>query len=96
VKEIALRKINGAKTGEVIMGLNKGFVINLILAFILACPVSWYIMHLWLDNFAYKINISPWIFIISGILVSLITLTIVSWQSWRFANQNPIDTIRYE
>ena len=96
LKEIALRKINGANTGEVIMGLNKGFVLNLILAFILACPVSWYIMHLWLDNFAYKINISPWIFIISGILVSLITLTIVSWQSWRFANQNPIDTIHYE
>jgi len=96
VKEIALRKINGAKTGEVIMGLNRGFVYNLIIAFILVCPVAWYIMRLWLDNFAYKTNISPWIFILSGVLVSMVTLSIVSWQSWRFANQNPADTIRYE
>ena len=96
VKEIALRKINGAKTGEVILGLNKGFVFNLIIAFILACPLAWYIMRLWLDNFAYKTNISPWIFLFSGVIVSLITLSIVSWQSWRFANQNPADTIRYE
>jgi len=96
VKEIALRKINGAKTGEVIMGLNKGFAFNLIIAFILAWPVAWYIMRLWLDNFAYKTNISPWIFILSGVIVSMVTITIVSWQSWRFANQNPAETIRYE
>jgi putative ABC transport system permease protein len=96
IKEIALRKINGAKTGEVIMGLNKGFIYNLIIAFILALPASWYIMRLWLENFAYKTNISPWIFALSGILVSLVSLGIVSWQSWRFANQNPADTVRYE
>jgi len=96
IKEIALRKINGAKTGEVIMGLNKSFVYNLIIAFLLALPASWYIMRLWLGNFAYKTNISPWIFALSGVLVSLVTLGIVSWQSWRFANQNPADTIRYE
>jgi len=96
VKEIALRKINGAKTWEVIMGLSKGFVFNLIIAFILAWPLAWYIMRLWLDNFAYKTNISPWIFIFSGAIVSLITLSIVSWQSWRFANQNPSEALRCE
>jgi putative ABC transport system permease protein len=96
VKEIALRKINGAKTWEVVMGLSKGFVFNLIIAFILAWPLAWYIMRLWLDNFAYKTNISPWIFIFSGVIVSLITLSIVSWQSWRFANQNPSEALRCE
>lgn len=96
IKEIGIRKIIGAKTGEIILGLNKGFVYNLIIAFLLALPASWYIMRLWLGNFAYKTNISPWIFALSGILVSLVTLGIVSWQSWRFANQNPADTLRYE
>ena len=96
IKEIGIRKIIGAKTGEIILGLNKGFVYNLIIAFLLALPASWYIMRLRLGNFSYKTNIRPWIFALSGILVSLVTLGIVSWQSWRFANQNPADTLRYE
>ena len=95
-KEIALRKVNGAKIAEVIFELNKGFVYNLIIAFILALPVAWYIMRLWLDNFAYKTNITHWIFVFSGVIVFLITLTIVSIQSWRFANKNPADSLRCE
>lgn len=96
VKEIALRKINGAKAWEVLLGLNKGILINLLIAFCLAWPVAWYIMRLWLENFAYKTSISPWIFLASGTIVSLITIGIVSWQTWHFANQNPANTIRYE
>ncbi|MEN8201772.1 MAG: FtsX-like permease family protein, partial [Bacteroidota bacterium] len=96
IKEIGIRKINGAKVWDVILGLNKGFAFNLLIAFIVACPVSWYIMSKWLDNFAYKTNINPWIFITSGFIVSLITFTIVSWQSWRFAIRNPADTLRNE
>ena len=94
IKEIGIRKINGATVMEVILGLNKGFAFNLIIAFILVCPVAWYIMRFWLDNFAYKTTISPWIFILSGAMVSLVSLSIVSWQSWRFANQNPADAMR--
>jgi putative ABC transport system permease protein len=96
VKEIALRKINGAKIREVILGLNKGFVYYLIIAFVLASPLAWYMMRLWLDNFAYKTNITLWIFIVSGLIVSLVTLAIVSIQSWRFANRNPADSLRCE
>ena len=96
VKEIGIRKINGAKVWEVIFGLNKGFALNFVIAFVLACPVAWFIMRRWLDNFAYKTNISPWIFIGSGLIVSVIAFAIVSGQSWRFANQNPAETLRME
>jgi putative ABC transport system permease protein len=96
VKEIALRKINGAKVWEIIRGLNKDVLFTLIIAFCLACPAGWYIMRLWLDNFAYKTNIGPWIFLVSGGIVTFLTLGIVTGQSWRFANRNPADTIRYE
>jgi putative ABC transport system permease protein len=96
VKEIALRKINGASVWEVLLVLNKGVLFNLVIAFCLACPVAWYIMRLWPDNFAYKTAISPWIFLVSGVIVSLITFGIVSWQSWRFANLNPADAMKYE
>ena len=96
IKEIGIRKINGAKVWEVILGLNKVFAFNLLIAFIISCPLAWFIMRKWLDNFAYKTTISPWIFIGSGFIVSAIALTIVSGQSWRFANQNPADTLRNE
>ena len=87
VKEIALRKINGARVWEIILGLNRSVLYKLLLAFIIAR---------WLENFAYKTTIRPWIFILSLSLVTLIPLGIVSWQSWQFANRNPADTIRYE
>ena len=96
IKEIGIRKINGAKVWEVILKLNKGFAFNLLIAFIVACPLAWFIMHKWLGNFAYKTNISPWIFMGSGLIVSVIAITIVSGQSWRFANRNPADTLRNE
>jgi putative ABC transport system permease protein len=96
VKEIGIRKINGAKVWEVIGGLNKGFAFNLVIAFVIACPVAWFTMRKWLDNFAYKTDISPWIFMASGLIVSVIALTIVSGQSWRFANRNPAETLRTE
>jgi putative ABC transport system permease protein len=96
VKEIGIRKINGAKVWEVILGLNKIFAFNLLIAFIISCPLAWFIMRKWLDNFAYKTNISPWIFIGSGLIVSAIALIIVSGQSWRFANRNPADALRNE
>lgn len=96
MKEIAIRKINGAKVWEVILGLNKTFAFNLTMAFILACPAGWFVMHKWLDNFAYKTKISPWIFLSSGLLLAMITFIIVSWQSWRSANRNPAETLRSE
>ena len=96
VKEISIRKINGAKIWQILLLLNMDIVKSLIVAFFIACPLSWFAMSKWLENFAYKTEISLWIFIISGLTASLIALLTVSLQSWRFATKNPVDTLRYE
>jgi putative ABC transport system permease protein len=95
-KEIGLRKINGAKVTEVMIMLNKDFVKWVIISFVIACPVAWYAMHKWLENFAYKTNLSWWIFGLAGILALGIALLTVSWQSWRAATKNPVEALRYE
>jgi putative ABC transport system permease protein len=95
-KEIGIRKINGAKVVEVILLLNKDFMICVMIAFVIATPFSWYVMHKWLQNFAYKTELSWWIFALAGILALLITLLTVSLQSWRAATRNPVEALRYE
>ena len=95
-KEIGIRKVNGAKIAEVMTMLNKDFVKWVILAFILACPVAWYAMHKWLQNFAYKTDLSWWIFAVAGAIAMVIALLTVSWQSLRAATRNPVEALRYE
>ncbi len=96
VKEIGIRKINGAKVSEVLLMLNKAFVKWVIIAFIIATPIAWNVMHKWLGNFAYKTNLSWWIFALAGMLALGIALLTVSWQSWRAATRNPVEALRYE
>ncbi|NOQ24680.1 MAG: FtsX-like permease family protein [Bacteroidales bacterium] len=96
VKEISIRKINGAKIWQILLLLNMDIVKSLVVAFVIACPLSWYVMSKWLENFAYKTEISFWIFIVSGLIASFIALMTVTIQSWRFATRNPVDTLRYE
>jgi putative ABC transport system permease protein len=67
-KEIGIRKINGAKTFEILKLLNKDFLIWVVIAFVIATPFSWYVMHKWLQNFAYKTSLSWWIFVLAGII----------------------------
>ena len=95
-KEIGIRKVNGANVREVISLLNKGFIQWVIIAFVLATPVSYVIMQKWLQNFAYKTTLSWWIFALSGLLALGIALLTVSWQSWRAATRNPVEALRYE
>jgi len=95
-KEIGIRKINGAKIGEVIFLLNKDFIRWVIIAFIIACPVAWLVMNKWLENFAYKTNLSLWIFALAGVMALGIALLTVSWQSWKAATKNPVEALRYE
>jgi putative ABC transport system permease protein len=96
IKEIGIRKINGARVAEIIMMLNKDFIKLVIIAFIIAIPVAWYAMHKWLQNFAYRTELSWWIFALSGLLALFIALLTVSWQSWRAATRNPVESLRYE
>ena len=96
MKEIGIRKVNGATIPEVLTMLNKDFIKWVIIAFIIATPVGYYAMHKWLESFAYKTSLSWWIFALAGVLALGIALLTVSWQSWRAATRNPVEALRYE
>ena len=96
IKEIGIRKVNGAKISEILTMLNKDFVKWVAIAFIIATPIAYYAMNRWLENFAYKTNLSWWIFVLAGLLALGIALLTVSWQSWRAATRNPVEALRYE
>jgi putative ABC transport system permease protein len=96
VKEIGIRKINGATVIKIMIMLNKDFLTWVGIAFILACPIAWFVMHKWLQIFAYKTELSWWIFGLAGIIALAIALLTVSWQSWRAATRNPVEALRYE
>jgi putative ABC transport system permease protein len=95
-KEIGIRKVNGARVWEVMGMLNKDFVKWVVVAFVIATPIAWYAMDKWLQNFAYKTELSWWIFALAGLLAMGIALLTVSWQSWRAATRNPVEALRYE
>jgi putative ABC transport system permease protein len=96
IKEIGIRKVNGARVSEVMVMLNKGFIKWVAIAFVIATPVAYYVMQKWLENFAYKTDLSWWIFALSGVLALGIALLTVSWQSWKAASRNPVEALRYE
>jgi len=95
-KEIGIRKINGAGIVEILELLNRDFVKWLAISFIIACPVAWYAMYKWLQNYAYKTEFSLWILALAGIITLVIALMTVSWQSWRAATRNPVESLRCE
>jgi putative ABC transport system permease protein len=96
VKEIGIRKINGAEVSEVIIMLNKNFINWVAVAFIIASPVAWILMHKWLQNFAFRTELTWWIIAMAGILALGVALLTVSWQSWKAARRNPVEALRYE
>ncbi len=95
-KEIGIRKINGATVSGVISLLNKDFLRWVIIAFVPACLISFYIMNKWLQGYAYKTELNLWIFVLAGVLTVTTTLLTVSWQSWRAATGNPVEALRNE
>lgn len=95
-KEIGIRKVYGAGITEVLFLLNRDFIKWVVIAFIIASPVAWYLMEQWLKNYANKIPLSWWIFSVSGLLALGLTVATVTWQSWRAATRNPVKTLRYE
>ncbi len=96
VKEIGIRKVNGAKVFEVMALLSRDFVKWIAVAFFVAAPVSWYAMSKWLESFAYKTELSWWIFALAGLLALGIALLTVSFQSYKAATRNPVEALRYE
>ncbi len=95
-KEIGIRKVNGARSFDVVLMLNRDFIKWVCIAFGIAIPLSIYLMNKWLENFAYKTPLSWWIFALAGALALGIALLTLSWQSWRAATCNPVEALRYE
>jgi putative ABC transport system permease protein len=95
-KEIGIRKTNGARIAQVLVMLNKDFVKWVVIAIVIAAPVAWIAMSKWLQSFAYRMEISWWIIIVSGAIAVVIALITVSWQSWWAAARDPVEALRYE
>lgn len=95
-KEIGIRKVNGARFIQIAGWLLKDIFGIVAIALIVAAPMAWYLMHAWLRSYVYKVTITGWIFILAGIIISAIALLTVSWQTWRAASRNPVESLRYE
>lgn len=95
-KEIGIRKVLGASVASVTTLLSKDFVKLVLLANVIAWPVAWFAMNRWLQNFAYRIEMSWWAFVLAGGMALLIALLTVSAQAIRAALANPVEALRYE
>lgn len=96
VKEIGVRKVLGANTGTIVTLLSKEFLKLVLIAAIIAFPVAWYAMHHWLQDFAYRINIHWWVFVVAGLAALFIALATVSFQAIKAALANPVKSLRTE
>lgn len=95
-KEIGIRKVNGGTLLQMIFLFWKELISWTAIAFLLSAPVAWYIMNKWLENFAYRTSLDWWIFVTAGILAIFVAILAVSWQSYKAANKNPVEALRYE
>jgi len=95
-KEIGIRKVLGASVQNVLLLVSKEFLILVAIAFLISIPVTWWAMHNWLQDFAYRINIGLWVFAIAGIAVVLIALITISFQAIKAAIANPVKSLRTE
>ncbi len=96
VKEIGIRKVLGASVLGLVNMLSKDFLKLILIALLIAVPVAWYVMNLWLQNYAYHITIQWWMFVFAGLVVLFIAVSTISFQTIKAANTSPIKSIRTE
>lgn len=95
-KEIGIRKVTGATLSNLVILLTKDITKLALIANILAWPIAWYVVHQWLQNFAYRVSVGLWIFILAGLAALLISILTVSYQAIHTASVNPVNALRYE
>jgi ABC-type antimicrobial peptide transport system permease subunit len=95
-KEIGIRKVLGASVADITVMLNRDFVKLVLIAFLIAAPISWYFMHQWLQDFVYRTSMSWWVFALAGLSAVGVALLTVSWQALRAAVANPVESLRSE
>ncbi len=95
-KEIGIRKVLGASIVNITNLLAKEFILLVLFAFIIAAPVTWFVMNKWLQDFAFRVNVSWWVFILAGVIAVLIALITISFQSIKAALANPVKSLRAE
>ena len=96
VKEIGIRKVLGAGAGNIVGLLSRDFLKLVIIAAIIAFPVAWFAMSKWLEDFAYRIDIPWWLFIVAGVIAAFVAFATISFQALKAANANPVKSLRTE
>lgn len=96
IKEVGIRKVLGATSGSIVYLFSKEFIILIAIAFAIATPFAWYYMHQWLQDYAYRINISWWLFAAGGLAAIIIALATISFQAIKAAIANPVKSLRTE
>jgi len=95
-KEIGIRKVLGASVPHIVGLVSRDFLLLVVIAIVIASPIAWYLMHNWLQSFAYRIDIAWWVFIIAGLAAVLIAFVTLSLQSVKAALKNPVTSLRSE
>lgn len=95
-KEIGIRKVLGSTTGEILLLFNKTYLTLLAICFLLGAPLTGIAVDHWLENFAYRTPMYWWVYLLSLLIVSIITNLTVTFQNWRAANENPVNSIKME
>ena len=96
IKEIGIRKVLGASAGNITLLLSNSFIKLVLVAFVISIPLAWFVMNNWLQDFAYRIDISWWMFLVAGIITLLIALITISFQAIKAAVANPVKSLRTE
>ncbi|WP_455634117.1 ABC transporter permease [Parabacteroides sp.] len=95
-KEIGVRKVLGSTTAEIIVMFNKTYIRILCVCFVLGAPIASYAVNRWLENFAYRTPMYWWVYLMAFVIIAIITIITVTFQNWRAANANPVDSIKTE
>jgi len=96
LKEVGVRKVNGASVGELLFILNRDFFMWVGISYLLACPLAYLFMSNWLKSFVERTALSWWVFVLAGAVTFVVTLLTVSYQTWQAANVNPVKCLKDE